>query len=104
MVCKQSEEPASATKCANELVEKKVAAVVAPLSSQGAVMLPIITGAKIPYIAQAPVSRAEFATPGAYMLSGGTIAVLAGQAKTRRSRASRSSPSSSVTAVMPPRR
>ncbi|GAB06863.1 branched-chain amino acid transport system substrate-binding protein [Gordonia amarae] len=82
VVCKQSEEPASATKCANELVEKKVAAVVAPLSSQGAVMLPIITGAKIPYIAQAPVSRAEFATPGAYMLSGGTIAVLAGQAKT----------------------
>ncbi|MFZ2241123.1 MAG: ABC transporter substrate-binding protein [Gordonia amarae] len=82
VVCKQSEEPASATKCANELVEKKVAAVVAPLSSQGAVMLPIITGAKIPYIAQAPVSRAEFATPGAYMLSGGTIAVLTGQAKT----------------------
>lgn len=82
VVYKQSEEPASATKCANEMVEKKVAAVLTPLSSQGAVMLPIVTGAKIPYIAQAPVSRAEFMTPGAYMLSGGTLAVLSGQAVT----------------------
>ena len=41
-------------------------------------MLPIIAGAKIPFVAQAPVSQAEMATPGSFMLSGGIVAVLAG--------------------------
>ncbi|MDH3044321.1 ABC transporter substrate-binding protein [Gordonia alkanivorans] len=82
VVCKQQEEPASATKCANQMVEEKVSAVVSPLGAQGAVMLPIIAGAGIPYVAQAPVSQAEMATPGSFMLSGGIVAVLAGQAAT----------------------
>lgn len=80
IVCEQHEEPASATKCANEMVEQKVAAVVTPLGAQGAVMLPIITGAGIPYVAQAPVSQVEMVSPGSFMLSGGIIAVMAGQA------------------------
>ncbi|MFC0313246.1 ABC transporter substrate-binding protein [Gordonia phosphorivorans] len=82
VVCKQHEEPASATKCANEMVEKKVSAVVTPLGAQGAVMLPIISGAGIPYVAQAPVSQAEMISPDAFMISGGIIAVLGGQAAT----------------------
>ncbi len=82
IVCKQQEEPASATKCANQMVEEKVAVVVSPLGAQGAVMLPIIAGAGIPFVAQAPVSQAEMATPGSFMLSGGIVAVLAGQAAT----------------------
>jgi branched-chain amino acid transport system substrate-binding protein len=82
VVCKQQEEPASATKCANQMVEEKVSAVVSPLGAQGAVMLPIIAGAGIPFVAQAPVSQAEMATPGSFMLSGGIVAVLAGQAAT----------------------
>ncbi|GED99783.1 ABC transporter substrate-binding protein [Gordonia spumicola] len=80
VVCKQHEEAASATACANEMVEKKVAAVISPFSSMGAVIGPIIVGAKIPYISQAPVSAIEYGLPGAYMLSGGGYAVLAGQA------------------------
>ncbi|MCZ4653897.1 ABC transporter substrate-binding protein [Gordonia amicalis] len=82
VVCKQQEEPASATKCANQMVEQKVSVVVSPLGAQGAVMLPIVAGAGIPYVAQAPVSQAEMATPGSFMLSGGIVAVLAGQAAT----------------------
>ncbi|GAB98529.1 hypothetical protein GONAM_02_00510 [Gordonia namibiensis NBRC 108229] len=82
VVCKQQEEPASATKCANQMVEEKVSVVVSPLGAQGAVMLPIVVGAGIPYVAQAPVSQAEMATPNAFMLSGGIVAVLAGQAAT----------------------
>ncbi len=82
VVCKQHEEPATATKCANEMVEKKVAAVVTPLGAQGAIMLPIIAGAGIPYIAQAPVSQAEMANPDAFMISGGVVSVLAAEAAT----------------------
>ncbi|MCF8587593.1 ABC transporter substrate-binding protein [Gordonia liuliyuniae] len=82
VVCKQHEEPATATKCANEMVEKKVAAVVTPLGAQGAVMLPIISGAGIPYIAQAPVSQAEMVSPDAFMISGGIVGVLAAEAAT----------------------
>ncbi|MCH5644637.1 ABC transporter substrate-binding protein [Gordonia sp. ABSL49_1] len=82
VVCKQQEEPASATNCANQMVEQKVAAVVTPLGAQGAVMLPIIAGAGIPYIAQAPVSQVEMVSPGSYMLTGGIVAVLMGEAAT----------------------
>ncbi|ACY23037.1 ABC-type branched-chain amino acid transport systems periplasmic component-like protein [Gordonia bronchialis DSM 43247] len=82
VVCKQQEEPASATRCANQMVEQKVAAVVTPLGAQGAVMLPIIAGAGIPYIAQAPVSQVEMASPGSFMLTGGIVAVLGGEAAT----------------------
>ncbi len=80
VVCKQQEDPASATNCANQMVEEKVVAAVTPLGAQGAVMVPIITGADIPYVGQAPVSQVEMVTPGSFMLSGGIIAVLTGQA------------------------
>ncbi|AZG48243.1 ABC transporter substrate-binding protein [Gordonia insulae] len=82
VVCKEQEDPASATSCANQMVEQKVSVVVAPFGSQGAVMLPIVAGAGIPYVAQAPVSMVEMMTPGAFMLSGGILAVFAGQAAT----------------------
>lgn len=82
VVCKEQEEPASATKCANQMVEQKVSAVLSPFGAQGAVMVPIITKAGIPFVAQAPVSQVEMATPGAFMLTGGMVAVLAGQAAT----------------------
>lgn len=82
IVCNQAEEPASATKCANEMVEKQVDLVLTPLGAQGAVMLPIVAGAGIPYVAQSPVSQVEMVTPGAYMLSGGMVAVMSAQAAT----------------------
>jgi branched-chain amino acid transport system substrate-binding protein len=82
VVCKQQEDPASATNCANQMVEQKVAVVVSPLGAQGAVMLPIIAGAGIPFVAQAPVSQVEMVTPGSFMLSGGIVSVLSGEAVT----------------------
>lgn len=80
VVCNEHEEPASATKCANQMVEQKVSAVVSPFGSMGAVMLPIISGAGIPYIAQAPVSQAEMVSPDAFMIAGGVVSVLSAQA------------------------
>ncbi|EME22072.1 ABC transporter substrate-binding protein [Rhodococcus triatomae] len=82
IVCTQQEEPASATNCANQMVEQGVSAVVSPLGAQGAVMLPIVTGAGIPFIAQAPVSQVEMMSPNSYMLSGGIVSILGGQAAT----------------------
>ncbi len=82
IVCNQQEDPASATKCANEMVEKKVAVVAVPMTSQGAVMLPIVARAGIPYVAQAPVSAVEMGAPGGFMISGGTVAVLNAEAQT----------------------
>ncbi|GED96333.1 ABC transporter substrate-binding protein [Gordonia crocea] len=82
VVCNQQEDPASATKCANEMVEKKVAVVAVPMTSQGAVMLPIIARSGIPYVAQAPVSAVEMGAPGGFMISGGSVAVLKAQAQT----------------------
>ena len=82
VVCSQHEEPASAQKCANDMVEKGVSLVVTPLGAQGAVMLPVIAKAGIPYVAQAPVSQVEMVTPGAYMLSGGIVGSLGAQAVT----------------------
>nr|WP_212763283.1 ABC transporter substrate-binding protein [Gordonia araii] len=82
VICNQQEDPASATKCANEMVEKKVAVVAVPMTSQGAVMLPIVARAGIPYVAQAPVSAVEMGAPGGFMISGGTVAVLNAEAQT----------------------
>lgn len=76
VVCKEQEEPASATKCANQMVEQKVAAVVSPFTSTGAVILPILSGANIPYISMAPVSQAEMVSPMSFMLSAGTPGTL----------------------------
>ncbi|MGB6124054.1 MAG: ABC transporter substrate-binding protein [Gordonia sp. (in: high G+C Gram-positive bacteria)] len=81
VVCKEHEEAASATACANQMVEDKVTAVVSPFGSMGSLMIPIITGAGIPFIGQAPVSQPEMTSPNTYMLSGGVISVLGGQAE-----------------------
>ncbi|MBD0861767.1 ABC transporter substrate-binding protein [Gordonia sp. zg691] len=71
VVCKQQEEPTSATKCANELVEQGVAAVLTPGTSMGQVIVPIISGAKIPYVTLNAVSAAELSSPGVSALSSG---------------------------------
>ena len=68
VLCNQQEDPASATKCINEFVEKKVAVIAVPLTAQGAVMLPIAARAGIPYVSQAPVSAVEMGAPGDYAL------------------------------------
>ncbi|MEU0538983.1 ABC transporter substrate-binding protein [Nocardia sp. NPDC005978] len=76
IVCKQQEEPTSATKCANELVEKKVSAVLAAGTSQGGTVVPIVAGANIPYITLSGVSAAELTSPGSSALSAGLPGML----------------------------
>ncbi|MGW0002709.1 ABC transporter substrate-binding protein [Nocardia grenadensis] len=84
VVCKQQEEPTSATKCANEFVEQKVAAVLSPGTSQGGTILPIVAGAGIPYVTLNGVSQQELTSPDSAALSAGlpgTITAMAAAAK-----------------------
>lgn len=84
VVCKQQEEPTSATKCANEFVEQKVTAVLSPGTSQGGTILPIVAGAGIPYVTLNGVSQQELTSPESSALSAGlpgTIAAMAAAAK-----------------------
>jgi len=83
VVCKQQEEPTSATKCANEFVEQKVAAVLSPGTSQGGTILPIVAGAGIPYVTLNGVSPQELTSPDSAALSAGlpgTITAMAAAA------------------------
>lgn len=84
VVCKQQEEPTSATKCANEFIEQKVTAVLSPGTSQGGTILPIVAGAGIPYVTLNGVSQLELTSPDSAALSAGlpgTITAMAAAAK-----------------------
>lgn len=71
VVCKQQEEPASASACANQFVEQKVAAVLSPGTSQGPAIVPIVAGAKIPYVTLNGVAAIELTSPDSSALSAG---------------------------------
>ncbi|ABH00033.1 conserved hypothetical protein (plasmid) [Rhodococcus jostii RHA1] len=71
VVCKQQEEPTSATNCANQFVEQKVAAVLSPGTSQGPAIVPIVAGAGIPYVTLNGVSAVELTSPDSSALSAG---------------------------------
>ncbi|MCX5042008.1 ABC transporter substrate-binding protein [Aldersonia sp. NBC_00410] len=86
VVCKQQEDPASATKCANDMVEQNVSAVLMGAGAQGAVMLPIIAGAGLPYIGSTGVSAPEMMSKESFMLTGGIPAVLSAQAQVAKER------------------
>lgn len=78
--CAAKEDPASNQDCANQMVEQGVSAVVVTTSGNGAAMVPIITGAGIPYLTPSGTSAAELATPGTYVLGSGFPGALAGMA------------------------
>lgn len=71
VVCKQAEEPTSATACANQMVEQKVAAVLTAGTSQGTAIVPIVGGAGIPYITLNGVSQLDVASPDSFALASG---------------------------------
>lgn len=83
VVCKSAEEPVSARDCANQMVEKKVAAVIVTSSGFGNIMAPIITGAKIPYVTAVTGGATEGTTDGAFVWAAGqnTSQALANYAK-----------------------
>ncbi|MCU1401464.1 MAG: putative lipoprotein [Acidimicrobiales bacterium] len=75
--------PAAATTCGNQFVEDGVAAVVVTITSQGATLVPIVTGAGIPYIVSGGTSPAESldATGLVFSVSGGVAAALGAMAQ-----------------------
>ncbi|MFD4369470.1 ABC transporter substrate-binding protein [Rhodococcus sp. NPDC058521] len=80
--CKQGEEPASARDCANQMVESGVSAAVITTTGMGDVMVPIITGAGIPYVAASGQSMAELTTENSFLWTGGFPASLSAMAAT----------------------
>ncbi|MGH3248751.1 MAG: ABC transporter substrate-binding protein [Trebonia sp.] len=79
--CSENEDTASATACANQMVQDNVAAVVIGTTGFGANMVPIITKAGIPYVSVTGSAVQELTTPGSFMWSGGYEATLTGFAK-----------------------
>jgi len=79
--CSENEDTASATACANQMVQDNVTVVVIGSTSEGAVMVPIITKAGIPYVSVTGTATQELTTPGTFMWSGGYEATLEGFAK-----------------------
>ena len=79
--CSENEDTASATACANKMVQDKVAAVVVGTTGLGNTIVPIITKAGIPYVSATGSSSAELTTPGTFMWTGGFPADLGGMAK-----------------------
>jgi branched-chain amino acid transport system substrate-binding protein len=75
--------PAAATTCGNQFVEDGVAGVVVTITSQGATLVPIVTGAGIPYIVSGGTSPAESldSTGLVFSVSGGVAASLGAMAQ-----------------------
>ena len=76
-VCQGAETPAGSQDCANQMVNREVAAVLTPFSATGAAIVPVLTAAGTPYIALSGASSEELTTPGAFALTGGYPATLA---------------------------
>ncbi|MFW0786967.1 ABC transporter substrate-binding protein [Gordonia sp. CPCC 206044] len=72
VVCKEQEDPASARNCANQMVEKKVSAVVVPSTGLGSVIAPIITKSGIPYVTTLAGSQEEVTADNSYVLTAGS--------------------------------
>lgn len=79
-VCGNKSTPAGAQDCANQMVERKVAAVIWPFTGQGA-SVPILTRAGIPVIASSGSSSEELTTAGVFLLTGGFPATLGAYAQ-----------------------
>jgi branched-chain amino acid transport system substrate-binding protein len=81
-ICKYHEEdPSSMTKCANELVQSDVVAVVSQATGLGAQVVPIITQAGLSYSSYSGNSPAEMGTPGSFLWTGGTPSIATTMAK-----------------------
>jgi len=73
--------PESSQACANQLVGKQPVAVLGGVDLGAAASLPILQRAGIPYVGGSPTLAEELNSPAAYMLAGGTVADLLGQAE-----------------------
>ena len=72
--------PESSQACANQLVGKQPVAVLGGVDLGAAASLPVLQRAGIPYVGGSPTLAEELSSPTAFMLAGGTVADLLGQA------------------------
>jgi branched-chain amino acid transport system substrate-binding protein len=70
----------SSQACANTLVDRRPVAVIGGVDLGSAVSLPVLENAGVPYVGSLPQLGQELTSDGAYMLAGGTVADLLGQA------------------------
>ncbi|WP_396230819.1 ABC transporter substrate-binding protein, partial [Frankia sp. EI5c] len=77
-ICQGGETPAGSQDCANQMVNKNVAAVITSFTGQGSVVTPILTKAGIPYVGMTGASTEELTAPGVFILTGGFPSTLAG--------------------------
>jgi len=71
----------SSQACAAKLVEGGPVAVIGGVDLGSAVSLPVLETAGVPYVGSLPQLGQELTSDGAYMLAGGTVADLLGQAQ-----------------------
>lgn len=79
-VCTTSGTPESSAACANKLVAKRPVAVLGGVDLGAAASMPVFEKAGIPYLGGTPALGEELTSPAAWMLAGGTVADLLGQA------------------------
>jgi branched-chain amino acid transport system substrate-binding protein len=73
--------PESAQKCANEMVQKKVVAVLNGINFSGPSAYEVVTAAGIPYVTAAPIQGTDFSGPNTFALLGSSPAQFTGEAK-----------------------
>lgn len=79
-VCTTNGSPESSAACANQMVERRVVAVLAGVDLGSAASLPILTAAGIPYIGMTPLLPADLTTTGAFTLDPGGLGTAANAA------------------------
>lgn len=79
-VCITDGSAESSTKCANQMVERRVTAVLVGVDLGSAASLPILSAAGIPALLATPLLPADFTTEGAFTLDPGGLATAASAA------------------------
>jgi len=79
-VCKTTGTPESSAACANSLLEKHPVAVLGGVDLGAAASLPVFERAGVPYVGGTPALGDELTSPAAWMLAGGVVADLLGEA------------------------
>jgi branched-chain amino acid transport system substrate-binding protein len=79
-VCRTTGTPESSAACANSLLAKRPVAVLGGVDLGAAASLPVFEKAGIPYVGGTPALGEELTSPAAWMLAGGVVADLLGQA------------------------
>lgn len=80
-VCTTTGTPESSAACANQLVAKHPVAVLGGVDLGAAASIPVFEKAAIPYVGGMPALGDELSSPAAWMVAGGAVGDLLGQAE-----------------------